>query len=251
MRLSARANFGSRNNMTVVMEDSMQGFFRTASLAAALLAGTAGAHAQYIIETAPGYIETAPGYAAPPAVAIAPAPAYIAPPAYVAPTPAYVAPSYVAPAPRVVVAPPPMAEEIVTRPAPRTIVATDRQEIVQPQASVRETVVERSAPAGSIHRSARTTRVHLTSRQRRDVLRTIRYERTATPMTRERFVTRTETPTVSYSVGSRLPAALPTYAMPREVVYEAPALQGYAYAPVGNRVLVVEPATNMVVDELE
>jgi hypothetical protein len=114
-------------------------------------------------------------------------------------------------------------------------------------------VVERSAPARSIHRSTRTTRVHLTSRQRRDVLRTIRYERTATPMMRERIVTRTATtaPAVSYRVGARLPAAVPTYSMPREVLYEAPALQGYAYAPVGDRMLVIDPASNIVVDELE
>jgi hypothetical protein len=148
---------------------------------------------------------------------------------------------------------PPVTEEIVTQPAPRTIVATERQEIVRPQASLRETVVERSAPTRTIHRSARTTRVHLTTKQRRDVLRTIRTERVAAPVTRERIVTTTTAaaPAMSYSVGSTLPTALPTYAMPRQVVYEAPALQGYAYAPVGNRVLVVEPASNVVVDELE
>jgi Protein of unknown function (DUF1236) len=225
--------------MTAVMEDSMQGFLRTASIGAALLAGTAAAHAQYIVEQ--------PAYVAPPAVAIAPAPAYVAPgSAYVAP-----APAYVAPAPRMIVAQPPMTEEIVTQPAPQTFVATERQSIVQPQASVRETVIERSAPARSIHRSTRTTRVHLTSRQRRDVLRTIRYERTATPIARERVVTRTVAPAVGYGVGSVLPATVPTYAMPREVVYEAPALQGYAYAPVGNRMLVVEPASNTVVEELQ
>jgi hypothetical protein len=243
MRLSARAQ-KLRFHVTdeFVMEDSMQGFLRTASLSAALLTGTAAAHAQYTVETAPGYV-------APPAY-LAPAPAYVAPPAYVTPAPAYVAPSYVAPAPRVALAPP-MSEEIVTQPAPRTIVSMERQEIVQPQPSVRETVVERAAPPRTIQRRPHTTPVHLTSRQRHDVLRTIRYERTATPMTRERVMTTTATPAVSYSVGARLPAAAPTYAMPREVVYEAPALQGYAYAPVGNRVLVIEPGSNMVVDELE
>jgi hypothetical protein len=229
--------------MTAVMEDSMQGFLRTASIGAALLAGTAAAHAQYIVETAPGYV-------APPAVPIAPPPAYVAPPVYVAAPPAYVAPGYMAPAPRVIVAQPPVTEEIVTQPPPQTIVASERQTIVQPQASVRETVVERSAPARTIHRSARTTRVHLTSRQRHDVLRTIRYERTATPIARERVITTTTAPAAGYGIGSVLPQAVPTYAMPREVVYEAPALQGYAYAPVGNRVLVVEPASNMVVEEL-
>lgn len=224
----------------------MHVFLRTASLGAALLAGTAAAHAQYIVETAPGYV-------GPPAY-VAPAPAYVAPaPAYVAPAPAYVAPGYVAPAPQVIVTRPPVSEEIVTQPAPRTIVASEREIVSEPRTSVRETTIERRAPTRRIHRSERITPVHLTNRQRRDVLRTIRYERNETPMTRERVVTRTATtaPAMSYSVGSRLPAAVPTYAMPREVVYEAPALQGYAYAPVGNRVLVVEPAGNMVVDELE
>ena len=229
-----------REIMTSVMEDSMQRFLRTASIGAALLAGTAAAHAQYIVAPEPEYV-------APPAVALAPAPAYVAPgPAYVAPGPAYLAP-----APRVIVAQPPMTEEIVMQPAPQTIVTTERQSIVQPRTSVRETVIERSAPVRRIHRSARTTRVHLTNRQRHEVLRTIRYERTAAPIARERVVTTTSAPTVSYSVGSVLPATVPTYAMPREVVYEAPALQGYAYAPIGNRMLLVEPTSNTVVEELE
>jgi Protein of unknown function (DUF1236) len=231
--------------MTIVMEDSMQAFIRTASLGAALLAGTAAAHAQYVIAPDAEYV--APAYVAPPAVAYAPGPAYVV----AAPT--YAAPTYVAPGPRVIVTQPaPVAEEIVTQPARRTIVTTQQQPIMaHAQETVRETAVERTAPR-IIHRSARTTRVHLTSRQRRDVLRTIRYERTATPIARERIVTRTATaPAMTYSVGSVLPGTVPTYAMPREVVYEAPALQGYAYAPVGNRVLVVEPASSTVVADLE
>ena len=43
---------------------------------------------------------------------------------------------------------------------------------------------------------------------------------------------------------------LPVYTMPRDVVYEAPALRSYAYTTVGNRVLVVDPGSHMVVDEL-
>jgi hypothetical protein len=38
--------------------------------------------------------------------------------------------------------------------------------------------------------------------------------------------------------------------MPQQVLYEAPALDAYACAPVGDRVLLVEPASNVVVDEL-
>ncbi len=227
----------------------MQAFIRTASIGAALLAGTAAAHAQYVIAPDAEYVAP-PAYVATPGVTYAPGPAYVvAAPTYAAPT--YAAPAYVAPGARVIVTQPPVAEEIVTQPAPRTIVTTQQPIMTQTQESVRETSVERTAPR-IIHHTARTTRVHLTSRQRRDVLRTIRYERTATPIARERIVTRTATaPAVTYSVGSVLPATVPTYAMPRQVVYEAPALQGYAYAPIGNQVLVVEPASNTIVADLQ
>ncbi len=229
----------------------MQAYIRTASLGAALLVGTAAAHAQYVIAPDAEYIAP-PAYVAPSGVGYAPGPAYVvaaptyAAPAYVAPA----APAYVAPGPGAIVTQPPVAEEIVTQPAPQTIVTTQQQPIMA-QETVRETAVEGTAPR-IIHRSARTTSVHLTSRQRRDVLRTIRYERTATPIARERVVTTAATaPGVSYRVGSLLPPTVPMYAMPRQVVYEAPALQGYTYAPVGNQVLVVEPASNRIVAELQ
>ncbi len=230
----------------------MQAYIRTASLGAALLVGTTAAHAQYVIAPDAEYV--APPAVAPPAYVAPPGVAYAPGPAYVVAAPTYAAPAYVAPAAPAYVAPvvtqPPVAEEIVTQPAPQTIVTTQQQPIMA-QETVRETAVERTAPR-IIHRSARTTSVHLTSRQRRDVLRTIRYERTATPITRDRVVTTAATaPAVSYRVGSVLPPTVPMYAMPRQVVYEAPALQGYTYAPVGNQVLVVEPASNTIVAELQ
>jgi hypothetical protein len=180
---------------------------RYTALGAALLAGTAAAQAQTVITTDPDY--------APP-VAVMPAPAYVAP------APAYVVP---APAPGVVVEQAPIAEEqIVTTPAP----------------IARETIVQPAPERRIIRERARTTQVRLTTRQRHDVLRTIRYERPA----------RTVTEHVDYSVGSVLPASVPVYAMPQQVVYEAPALRGYDYTLVGNRMLVVEPGSNTVVDEL-
>jgi hypothetical protein len=221
------------------MEDSMSNLLRTATLSAALLAGTAAVQAQTVIVQDPAY--AVPTYAAP---------TYVAP-GYVAPAPIVTAPgaTVIAPAPAVVAQPAPIYAQtpIVAQPAPMTREIVTEQQVIAPQPAerVQETVIRReTAPQREIRRSARTTPVHLTRTQKREVLRTIRYERTPAPMTRQ------VTTTASYSVGSVLPPAVQTYALPRQVAYEAPALQGYAYAPVGNRVLLVEPASNVVVDEL-
>lgn len=141
-------------------------------------------------------------------------------PDYVAPAPAYVVP---APGPGVVVEQVPVEEEQIVTPEVR------RETIVQP------------APERRIIRRHVTTQVRLTTRQRHDVLRTIRYERPAR---------RTVTERIDYRVGAALPASVPVYAMPQQVVYEAPGLRGYDYTMVGDRMLVVEPGSNTVVDEL-
>jgi len=195
----------------------MSNTLRYAAVTAALLAGTAAAHAQVYV---------APDYYAPAPVVVAPAPA-----------PAIVAPA----APGVIVAEPaPMAAEIVTAPA----IAAPRAVVAAPRETVGETVIEQRLPPERhiIRRHARVTPVHLTHAQRRDVVRTIRYERPA-PVVRESTA-------VTYTVGSVLPQSIPVYAMPREVVYEAPALRSYDYTTVGNRVLLVDPGSHAVVDEL-
>jgi len=183
----------------------MKNTLRYTALAAALLAGTAAASAQTVYTTDPDYA---------------------APPVVVAPAPAYVAPGYVATAPGVVVEEDdaPIVEQRIVRPAPRV----ETETIVQP------------APERRVIHRAPTTQVRLTTRQRHDVLRTIRVERPA----------RTVTERIDYRVGAALPASVPVYAMPQQVIYEAPALRGYDYTMVGDRMLVVDPASNMVVDEL-
>ena len=147
-------------------------------------------------------------------------PDYVAPPVAVAPAPAYVVP---APGPGVVVEQVPVEEEQIVTPEVR------RETIVQP------------APERRIIRRHVTTQVRLTTRQRHDVLRTIRYERPAR---------RTVTERIDYRIGAALPASVRVYAMPQQVVYEAPGLRGYDYTMVGDRMLVVEPGSNTVVDEL-
>ena len=174
---------------------------RTTAVIAALLAGTAAASAQTVYTTGPDY-------AAPPVV-VEPAPAYVAP------------------APGVVVEEDgaPIVERRIVRPAP----TIETETIVQPAPERR---VIRRAPV--------TTQVRLTTRQRHDVLRTIRVERPARRVTER----------IDYRVGAALPASVPVYAMPQQVVYEAPSLRGYDYTLVGDRMLVVDPASNMVIDEL-
>jgi len=183
----------------------MKNTLRYTALAAALLAGTAAASAQTVYTTDPDYA---------------------APPVVVAPAPAYVAPGYVATAPGVVVEEDdaPIVEQRIVRPAPRV----ETETIVQP------------APERRVLHRAPTPQVRLTTRQRHDVLRTVRVARPA----------RTVTERIDYRVGAALPASVPVYAMPQQVIYEAPALRGYDYTMVGDRMLVVDPASNMVVDEL-
>jgi hypothetical protein len=54
-------------------------------------------------------------------------------------------------------------------------------------------------------------------------------------------------PVVEYSVGARVPAGARLYAVPREVAVEVPAIRGYRYMRVNNRVVLVDPATSEVV----
>jgi hypothetical protein len=186
----------------------MNSTLRYTAVAAALLAGTAAASAQTVITT-DEYVAQPPTY-------VSPAPAYVEP-----------APAYVAPAPGVVVEEDdaPIVERRIVEPAPR--VET-------------ETIVRPAPERRIIRHRAVTTQVNLTTRQRHDVLRTIRIERPVRRVTER----------IDYRVGAPLPTSVPVYAMPRQVVYQAPALRGYDYTVVGDRMLVVDPASNMVIDEL-
>ena len=181
----------------------MSNMLRTAAVAAALLAGTALAHAQTVITTDPDYI-------APP-LAVSPAQTVIVP----------------APTPGVVVEDDDDAPII-------------EQRIVQPGPPVETETIVQPAPERRIIRRAPTTQVRLTTRQRHNVLRTIRYERPARRVTER----------IDYRVGAVLPQSVPVYAMPQQVIYDAPALRGYDYTMVGDRMLVVDPGSNTVIDEL-
>lgn len=104
-------------------------------------------------------------------------------------------------------------------------------------ASAQTTVITRE-PVES--RTVVTTEpLRLTPVQRQTVYRTIVHERVAPAR-----------PTVEYRVGTRVPESVQLYAVPQEVAVEVPAIRSYKYMVVNNRVVLIDPATSEVVDEL-
>ena len=104
-------------------------------------------------------------------------------------------------------------------------------------ASAQTTVITRE-PVES--RTVVTTEpLELTPVQRRTIYRTIVRERVAPAE-----------PTIEYRVGARLPDSVRLYSVPREVAVEVPMIRSYKYMVVNNRVVLVDPATSQVVEEL-
>ena len=84
-----------------------------------------------------------------------------------------------------------------------------------------------------------TEPLRLTPVQRHAIYRTIVRERVAPAE-----------PTIEYRVGTRVPAATRLYTVPDTVAVERPAVRSYRYMMVNNRVVLVDPATSEVVDEV-
>ena len=104
-------------------------------------------------------------------------------------------------------------------------------------ASAQTTVITRE-PVES--RTVVTTEpLQLTPVQRRTVYRTI---------VRGRVVP--AEPTIEYRVGARVPDRVQLYSVPQEVAVEVPAIRSYKYMVVNNRVVLVDPVTSQVVDEV-
>ena len=57
-------------------------------------------------------------------------------------------------------------------------------------------------------------------------------------------------PTVEYRVGMRVPPTAQIYTVPETVAVEVPAIKTYKYMMVNNRVVLVDPATSEVVEEI-
>ena len=83
-------------------------------------------------------------------------------------------------------------------------------------------------------------RLALTPVQRRTIYRTIVRERVAA----------VPPPAVEYRIGTRVPAGVELYPVPDTVAVEVPAIRRYKYMTVNNRVVLVDPSTSEVVDEL-
>ena len=104
-------------------------------------------------------------------------------------------------------------------------------------ASAQTTVITRE-PVES--RTVVTTEpLELTPVQRRTIYRTIVRERVAPAE-----------PAIEYRVGARLPDSVRLYSVPQEVAVEVPAIRSYKYMVVNNRVVLVDPATSQVVEEV-
>jgi hypothetical protein len=98
-------------------------------------------------------------------------------------------------------------------------------------ASAQTTVITQEPAPGRV--------VTLTPAQRTTVYRSVVREPVATGQA-----------TVEYRVGTRVPAETRLYAMPQTVVTEVPAIRSYKYMVVNNRVVLVDPATSEVVEEI-
>jgi Protein of unknown function (DUF1236) len=103
-------------------------------------------------------------------------------------------------------------------------------------ASAQTTIITRE-PAES--RMVTTEPLELTPVQRRTIYRTIVRERMAPAE-----------PTIEYRVGARVPGGVRLYSVPQEVAVEVPAIRSYKYMVVNNRVVLVDPATSQVVEEV-
>jgi hypothetical protein len=79
----------------------------------------------------------------------------------------------------------------------------------------------------------------LSPEQRSVIYRTVTRERRVTPG-----------PEVQVRVGARLPREVQLNAFPDEIYVDAPVLKPYKYVYVANRLVVVDPETSEVVDEI-
>ena len=104
-------------------------------------------------------------------------------------------------------------------------------------ASAQTTIITREPVESCI--VVTTEPLELTPVQRRTIYRTIVRERVAPAE-----------PTIEYRVGARLPDSVRLYSVPQEVAVEVPAIRSYKYMVVNNRVILVDPATSQVVEEV-
>ena len=111
--------------------------------------------------------------------------------------------------------------------------------LAAPAAASAQTTVITHEPVQTQTVITRSRTLVLTPQQRQIVYRDVVRERVA-PLPG----------TVTYSVGSRVPAEVRLYPVPDSVAVEVPAVKQYRYMMVNGRVVLVDPATSEVVAEL-
>lgn len=196
----------------------------------------------------PGYVAT--GYAAPTYVAPGyAAPTYVTPgyaaPTYVAPgyaAPTYAAPRYVAPgyaAPTMVLQDADEDDDTVESVTVRTV----REPVVAPRRIVRRgnpPILARAVEPAPRVRRAVYRPLALRPAQREIVYRTIVRERVyASPYAAN-----------ALALGAVVPQTVALTAVPSTVAVQVPVTRGYQYVVVNNRVLLVDPATSIVVADV-
>lgn len=107
--------------------------------------------------------------------------------------------------------------------------------IITQEPAVSETIITRE-PTPVIRQ-----RVELTPAQRTTVYRTIVKERTVAPA---------PPAAVEVQVGQRIPGNVVLYDIPETVAVDVPTIRPYKYMYVNNRVVLVDPATSVVVGEI-
>ncbi len=107
------------------------------------------------------------------------------------------------------------------------------QTIITQQPAVSETIVT-TQPVGQP--------LVLTPAQRTTVYRTVKQQSVA--------VAPAAVEVVEVQVGQPVPANVQLYAIPETVGVEVPAIKSYKYMYVNNRVVLVDPATSLVVGEI-
>jgi Protein of unknown function (DUF1236) len=130
---------------------------------------------------------------------------------------------------------------VLTAPQRSTIYRT----IVEERAVPRTVITERNVPP------------FLATPAVRDQVVTERVLTPSVPIVRERIAPRViETvgaapASVELAVGARLPPTVPLYALPDTLGLQFPAVRAYRYAVVDDRVFLVDPASSLIVEEIE
>jgi hypothetical protein len=110
-----------------------------------------------------------------------------------------------------------------------------------------------SAPPLALTPAQRTT-IYRTiipqGRGREPIVRERIVTESVTPLARERIVNPPAASAYAYTVGSRVGDAYALAPMPRAVAATVPAVRSYRYMVINNRLLLVDPATGIVVAEV-